>query len=190
MNRILRLGAASLFALGLGGCTSTVMVQDYPGPREDYFDGDFEYATRDGFIVAEVVGNPFNMPQERFDAAVRDLMDGQTAGPPVTFLKDPTPGKTDAQYRVVVAFNTPSRISGFDLCEKGAKTPTVRGGGELSLAMAFCIGEDLKSDIRGSTTPVAGSGAPRFVELVREVTLALIPVQDGEDVGEGDANVP
>ncbi len=190
MKNILHIGAVSLLALGLGACTGMVVVQDSPGPRHAYFDGDFEYATRDGAIVTEVAGNPFAMPKQRFDDAVRRLMDGQTLGPPVTFANGPTPGKTDPHYKVVVAFNAPPGVSAFDLCRKGAATPTRGTGGEVNMAIAFCIGDDLKSDTSGFTSSVAGSGAPRFAQLVREVTLALIPVQDGEDTGEGDVNVP
>jgi hypothetical protein len=117
-------------------------------------------------------------------------MYGQTRGAPVTFSKSPAPGKTDPQYKVVVAFNAPPGVSAFDLCKKGANTPTRRNDGELNMAIAFCIGDDLKSDTSGFTSSVAESGAPRFAQLVREVTLAMIPVQDAEDAGEGDATVP
>ncbi len=186
MNNILRFATASLLTLGLGACADAVLVQDSPGPRHAYFDGDFEYATRDGAVVTEVAGNPFAMPKDRFDAAVRRLMYGQTEGLPVSFVERPASGKTDPAYKVVVAFNALPWVSGFELCEKGSLTPTRTGGGELNMAIAFCIGDSLKSDTSGFTSAVAGPDTPRFARLVRQVTLALIPTQDGEEAGEGD----
>lgn len=185
MKYVLRFGALSLLALGLGACANAVLVLDSPGPRHAYFDGDFEYATRDGAVVTEVAGNPFAMPKERFDTEVRRLMYGQTEGLPVSFVERPTSGKTDPTYKVVVAFNALPSVSGFDLCEKGSLTPTRTDGRELQMAIAFCIGDELKSETSGFTSTVAGPDAPRFAQLVREVTQALIPRQDGEDVGEG-----
>lgn len=187
MNKKIRLCAASVLVLGLAGCGGAVVVQDSPGPRWSYFDGDFEYATRDGAIVTEVVGNPFQMPKDRFDAEVRRLMRNRTLGPPVEFVAGATPGKTDPLYKVVVAFNALPNMSGHELCKRGTGTPT-RAGGVLDMAVAFCIGDSLKSEASGHTAPVAGPDAPRFAKLVRDVTLALIPVQDNEEQGEGEIN--
>ena len=187
MNSLLRFGAISLLAFGLAACTNAVLVLDSAGPRHSYYDGDFEYATRNGAIVTEVVGNPFAMPKDRFDTEVRRLMYGQNEGLPVSFVERPASGKTDPAYKVVVAFNALPRVSGFELCEKGHLTPIRTGAGELEMTIAFCIGDSLKSDAMGYTSTVASPESPRFVELVHEVTLSLIPRQDNEEVGEGGA---
>ncbi len=68
------IGMAIAVAL-VTGC-SAVIVNESPGPRASYFDGDFEYAVQKGSVVAVIAGNPFNIPKNRFDTAVRQAIRG------------------------------------------------------------------------------------------------------------------
>ena len=139
MNRMMKAGAASLLLVGLGAC-SGVVVDDLPGPRYNYFDGDFEYATRDGAIVTVITGNTFGMPKAQFDKIVLDNMQGQNRGPPARFVATPEKGKTDPLYKVVVAFNPAKSVSGWEMCKDVEKTPTdstIKDNAEM--AIAFCI---------------------------------------------------
>lgn len=175
-----------LSLLLLGGCNA-VMVNDNPGPRWAYFDGDFEYATHKGAIVTEIAGSPFSGDQKDFAKTVRDLMRDQVSGAPAEFVEEHGE-KTVRPYKVVVAFNAPSDHDGHDFCSKGTETPSHRSAGSLSMAIAFCIGDSLKTEASGRVAGISGAGDAKFKALVQEVTRAMIPPQDAEDAGDGGVN--
>lgn len=186
MNRMLTFGVASLMALGAGACTG-VMVDDSPGPRYSYFNGDFEYATRDGAIVTVITGNTFGMPKDRFDKMVLDNMQGQNPGPPARFVAGAEPGATDPLYKVVVAFNAAKYVSGWEMCKQPDRVPTNgNAGANAEMAIAFCIGDTPKSDANGVAYGVSNANDAKFASLVRQVTRAIIPIGDNMDQGEGD----
>ena len=186
MNRMLTLGAVSLMALGMGACTG-VMVDDSPGPRYSYFDGDFEYATRDGAIVTVITGPTFGMPKDRFDSMVLANMQGQNPGPPARFVAQPERGGTDPAFKVVVAFNAAKYVSGWEMCKHGDKTPTEEGAGRnAEMAIAFCIGDTPKSDAFGVAYGVSRADDAQFATLVRQVTRAIVPIGDNLEQGESD----
>jgi hypothetical protein len=174
------IGAVGLL---LSACNS-VIIDDSPGPRYSYFDGDFEYATHQGAIVTEIAGNPFAGSSQDFGRTVRSYMHNQISGAPAEFVSEHG-DKTVRPHKVVVAFNAPPNNDGHDICETGGKTPSSNTGGSLRMAIALCIGDSLKSDAYGSVSGVAGAGDARFKELVQGVTRAMIPAQDGEDAGDG-----
>ena len=175
-------------ALALGGCSS-VWVDDLPPPRYSYNNGAFEYANHKGAIVAQIVGNPFNVSDDQFRAAVLAHMQGQNRGRPAKFVAAPDK-ETLAPYKVVAAFNMPANVDGYDLCKgPGALPPSPKRTGQVTLGMAFCFGDDIKSDAKGWVSDLSGIDDPRFAELVSRVTQAMLPSTDGLDTF-GDANPP
>lgn len=176
--------AALCLAILTAAC-GAVVVQDSPGPRFSYFDGDFEFATRKGAIVTDVAGNPFGMNQRQFADIIRNTMRGQVD---VATKADFVASGNDATappYRIVVAFNPPPRIDNFDLCKQRTETPSLTGTRDLKVRMAFCFGDTLKSGSAAWLSDVSSLEDPRFADLVRKATLAMIPTQDGEETGEG-----
>lgn len=178
--------AAAAISLALAGC-SLVIVQDTPGPRANYFDGDFEFATNKGAIVTLVAGNPFGLPKQQFDNAIRrDMARSVTVGR-ADFVA--TPGeKTVAPFKVVVAFNTAAGIDNRQLCELGAQTPTLPHRGEINVKMAFCDGDRLKSGSSAWVTGASAADDKRFKDLVKQAAISLLPAQDGEETGESQIN--
>lgn len=175
--------ACALFAVG---ACSAVSVEDTPPPRYSYRDGDFEYATHKGAIVTEVVGNPFGGSRQQFESRVLGYMKGQNRGKPADFVAAGG-DRTLAPYKVVAAFNMPSYISPHDLCKGSASLPPPQAGaGSITLGIAFCIGDQLKSDATGRVAQLSGTDDPRLGELVRRVTEAMIPPYDGLDSGSGN----
>lgn len=173
-----------IVALAAAGCNA-VIVEDLPGPRFAYFDGDFEYATNKGSIVTDVSGNPFGMDRKQFGSVVRHAMRNQiTLATKANFVAAPD-GETVSPYRVVVAFNPPTHISNHDLCEQRGKTPSVVAGGKVEVRMAFCFGDSLKSGSAAWVNGLSSASDPRFGRLVRGATRAMIPVHDSEETGEG-----
>lgn len=177
-------------ALTLGGC-GLVSVDDAPAPRHSYFDGDFEYAAHKGAVLAEIAGNPFGMPPESFQTIVIDRMQGQTrASPGGHFVTAPN-DQTIAPYKVVVAFNMPPNVDGHVLCRGTSNLPPpVQNGVNLTLDMAFCFGDGLKTDAKGRVAGVTGVDDPKFTELVRRVAYAMLPARDGMDRFGGGNGVP
>jgi hypothetical protein len=184
-----RFGLAALVAaLALGGCSS-VWVDDLSPPRYNYNNGDFEYATHKGAIVTQIVGNPFSIGDDQFRSATLAQMQGRNRGRPAKFVSAPSQ-ETLAPYKVVAAFNMPPDITGYELCKgPGALPPSAKRTGQVTLGMAFCFGDDVKSDARGWVSDLRGIDDPRFAELVNRVTEAMLPARDGLDTF-GDANPP
>ena len=174
--------SAAAMALLIAGC-SLVIVEDLPGPRANYFDGDFEYATHKGAIVTVIAGNPFGLPKTQFDNDVRDLLTKSVIIGTAKFVAN-AGSKTVAPFKVVVAFNTIPSIDNHDLCAQGGQTPTVPQTGEINVKMAFCDGDNLKS---GSAAWVSGAVAAdggKFKDLVKQAAISMLPAQDGEEAGE------
>lgn len=186
MSNLPKLLLATITGLILGGC-NLVLVQATPGPRANYFDGDFEFATNKGAIVTVIAGNPFGTSQQRLNAIVRQQMNKTIDAGNSNFVA--SPGETTvAPFKVVVAFNALPSVSNDDLCSQGTSTPTQNKPGVTTVNMAFCDGDRLKSGtiayIHGLTS-IDDSG---FRELVSQATINMIPLQDGEEAGESNIN--
>lgn len=176
---------AGLLLASLTTACGAVVVDDSPGPRFSYFDGDFEFATHKGAIVADVAGNPFGINQQQFAKIVRNTMRGHVDVASKADFVESSNEATLAPYRVVVAFNPPPRIDNHDLCEQRVGTPSLTGTGEIKVRMAFCFGDTPKSGSTAWVSDVSSLEDPRFSDLVRKATLAMIPTQDSEETGEG-----
>lgn len=182
--------AAALALTTLAGC-SAVYVDDLSPPRHNYHDGDYEYAVHKGAIVTQIVGNPFGIPEDAFRNAVMDRMQGHTrTNLHGRFVAAPT-DQTIAPFKVVAAFNMPSNIDGHVLCKgPSALPPPMIVTGQMTLDMAFCFGDGLKTEARGRVAGVSGMEDPKFTSLVRRVTEAMIPARDGMSTFEGGGSVP
>lgn len=184
MIRFQKILAPAAMALAMTGC-NLVIVEDTPGPRANYFDGDFEFATHKGAIVTMVAGNPFGLPEREFaDRVRREIARGVATGNAkfVAAAGD----ETVAPFKIVVAFNTAANIDNHNLCEQGAKTATLPLRGELNVKMAFCDGDNLKSGSAAWITGVSSVNDRGFNNLVRQAATSMIPAQDSEDAGESN----
>lgn len=174
--------------LVLSGCTG-VYVQDDPGPRGRYFVGDFDYATGNDRVIETVVtGNPFDMPAQQFGDLVRSLMRHQNRGVPAEFVAGQG-ARTSPLYKVVVAFNLPRSFANFNMCKNPAALPSQPRAGRLNIAMAFCEGDEVKSDTTGYAFGVQNARDPKFAELVRYTTLYMISDYDPLQDDSGDRSV-
>jgi hypothetical protein len=189
IHRAAAIGIAAALAGVLAGCSgNSVSVTDQVPPAPNYYDGDFEYATRNGAIRTEVVGQPFVVSPDALKARVLQLMDKQNRGVPANFVA--TNGNdTDPLYKVVAAFNLSGGYSGRDLCRGTTGLPSRGPGTPVTLDMAFCIGDQLKTEVQGRVGVVSGLDDPKFAALVRQTTLGLIPAQDGHG-GDNDGPTP
>jgi hypothetical protein len=163
-------------------------VDDTPSPRYSYFVGDFDYAVHKGAILIQIVGNPFNVPDNAFRNVALAHMQGQNRGKPAKFVTVPDT-ETLPPFKVVAAFDMPANIDGYDLCKGPAALPVPpKQTGQVTLNMAFCYGDQLKSDARGWVYDLRRVDDPRFASLVKQVTLAMIPTGDKERMFQDDNN--
>lgn len=174
--------SAAIAAIALAGCTP-VIVQEMPGPRADYFDGDFEYATSKGAIVTQIAGNPFGLPKDQFDEAIRRQLTKSVIVGTAKFVANPGED-TLAPFKVVVAFNTEPGIGNSDLCRQGANTPVISQKGRINMKIAFCDGDQLKSGSAAWVHGASNADDKRFKALVKQAAVAMLPVQDSEETGE------
>ena len=167
-----------MLTLALASCTG-VVVQDDPGPRGSLHPGDFEYATGNGAIETIIIGNPFGGPKQQFDAHVRNLMKHQNRGKPAEYVAGQT-NRTDPLYKVVVAFNLPPGIGTDEMCKNPSGLPSRHHTGRLTVAIAFCYGDQMKSDTTGYASEVTSADDPKFAELIRYATRYMIPDTEHE----------
>ena len=177
-----------LFPLALsliaGGCTG-VVVQDDPGPRGGYVIGDFDYAAGKGAIETIVTGNPFGGPKQAFDERVRALMKHQNRGVPAEFVAGQS-DRTDPLYKVVVSFNLPRAFPNYNMCKDSKALPSEQHPDRLDIAIAFCYGDQVKSDTTGWVENVRDIDDPKFAKLVRSATLYMLTDYDyRQDRGDG-----
>jgi len=168
----------------VAGC-NVVVVQDEPAPRSGYYDGEFDYATGKGAMLTFVSGNPFGGPQQEFDDRVRRLMYGQNRGLPTEFVGSRSE-RTMPPYKIVVAFNKELHISPSDMCAKPLELRSVPEKTRLRIDIAFCHGDDPKSDTSGYVSGVSGIDDPKFADLVRQATLTMLPIP-GDTKGDRDS---
>lgn len=185
MMSLTRLFPVAALAMLAAGCTDVRVVE--PGSGQSYYDGVFEYATRDGSIKTVVVGAPFVPGATNVAALTTETMKGANRGPTVDFVPVSWP-QSDGGYRVVVVFNGATAFTAEDVCKLGAELPTAPTAAETTMDISFCIGKDLISSAKGYTKPLAGPQDPRYRDLVRGTTLAMIPPADINKLSGGEVN--
>lgn len=157
------------------GCT-TVRVIDSAG-GQNYYDGAFEIATKDGEIDTYIVGTPFSTPKPEFDNTVITTLYGSTLGQKVNF----TPAKPNQKkygFHVIIAFNAISPLSVADICEDARRIKTARNQSRVSMQAIFCQGAYPISYSSGYAGELKSPADPDFRNLVQQVALAMIPSYD------------
>jgi hypothetical protein len=165
----------------LGGCDGVVVYE--PVGKQRYFNSDFEYAARSGELKTEVAGNPFGSAPN-FAPLVAEYMQNANRSIPVRFVLEPQ-GRGSAPYHVVMAFNPPRGATAHDACSQAGSLPTAPGTASVYLFSVFCSGDVALSEAGGSVSGLSGPDDPKLRALVRDVTYALIPPYDQNDVGAG-----
>lgn len=174
-------------ALVVSACSGPI-IYEYPGPQRAYFDGDFDYAVHKGAILTKVHGNPFAMPAEQFRDLLLAQMKDAVSGVPNDYVATRSE-KTLSPYKVVAVINAPPYLSADDMCADNAETGKASPGADIRIDLAFCFGDEVKTEVAGRVSGVRDANDPKFREFVRSLTHHMIPAQDSEDVGEGQ-NVP
>ncbi len=173
------LGAA---VAALSGCAAGGVSYDRTFVREDLFLANVRYAARTGELPVEVVGNPFELPDGTFRAAVIESMQGHSGGPAVTFV--PAGPETDRVYRLRVVASPTTPLQPRRICHSGIDTAPQ--GERLVMQAALCEGGRALSAARGATAAVPGPEAERFQRLMANLTVILLWTQDPRLFDEDD----
>ena len=172
---VIVLGAVS------AGCT-TVRVIDHDG-GQNYYDGAFEFATKEGKINTHVAGTPFLATADDFNNQVTTIIYGANFGKNVNYI--PSPPNTDKYgYHIVIAFNVVEPVSIEDICQNAGPVKFEPGRDTTSMQGIFCQGAYPLSYASGYVSGLTGPSDPNFTTLLREVALAMIPRYD--DYKSGD----
>jgi len=164
-------------ATNLLSACNAVIVQSYSSIPPNYNEGYFGLAATKGAIATIVAGNPFstqswNFGAGNFEDRVRALMKDRVGRFPVSFHG----ANTTKPYRVVVVFNLRSNVDNRTICRMEKQTPmTANSPSQVSVAIVFCDGNNLKSGIGGRVGGVKDQSDPKFISLIRQEARSIIP---------------
>lgn len=146
------------------------------------------YIAAKGALHTRVLGNPFEAPQDRLDAAVTGAMTGAHFGPPIRFSAKPDPDNS-SPYRVVVMFNPGPGVTAGKLCA-GPEQPAAGGrGGPLRVLMAFCSAGAHESSVSARLERAGGPEDPALRALIRQMTGRLLPPRNPDPAGPEDFDI-
>jgi hypothetical protein len=114
-------------------------------------------------------------------------MKHQNRGVPAEFVAGQTE-RTSPLYKVVVAFNLPRDFPSYNMCKNPTGMPSRHHTGRLNIAIAFCEGDEVKSDTTGYASNVLSANDPKFAELVRYATLYMVSDYDYRQDNGGDSS--
>jgi hypothetical protein len=177
---------ALLVATILTGCAEHTLLYDEI-VRSRYSPTEFGWAAGRKDLRTVIHGDPFNMGQQRFDAAtIATLNRYQPMPQPTTFTAEPGEN-ANPHYRVVLVFNDPNIVT-FRLCREPLTTATQKAedDGVLYVAAAFCLNQGELTAVKGKVGNVAGVDDPKFGDLLGQIVLALFPPFDPNDDDNDD----
>ena len=164
-----------LLSLGLGGCVGAPRTYGET-VRSTYSPTEFGYGAARRDLWTQFRGDPFEIGDEAFQAAMIDILAYHPPKPqPTNFTTDPD-DSADTDYRVVFLFDPPRSFLNSGLCRLPVELPS--GAGEakpLNVAAAFCRNEGVLTAVRGSLDVAAGLDDPAFDALIGQMVDDLFP---------------
>ncbi|RAU22974.1 hypothetical protein CU669_06250 [Paramagnetospirillum kuznetsovii] len=171
MKRLISLGAAALASL-VGGCgdgPSTV-----PGFRSPATWSSFVYATNNGPLLLDVVGDPFASGSGDLRRVAVAAMAAGIPGRPFTLTLDPAVAARP-NFRIVLVAGAASDLDERAVCAGRAKAANIKiDGGRIDLIATFCDGDSLLSSVRGWVAKIGGADDRRFSLLLGQMTRDLM----------------
>lgn len=167
--------AVSLLGAIATGCSSVRITDD--GNGQNYYEGSFEYATKDGSINTYVAGTPFSDATKNLKNTVTSMMYGATLGKNINFVTA-EPNTAKYGFHIIVSFNISAPISVDDVCEDPRQIKSTPGTKTTSMLAVFCQGSHPISYARGYVDGIKDTSDPKFRDLVRKVAFAMIPGYD------------
>ena len=151
------------------GCSSDRVVVEDINPLYSHLE--FSAAADGRDLLTTIQGNPFGTPA--FDQAVTAIMTRTPVGPKTRFTTTPGPS-ANRDYSVALAFNPSPNILASDLCNRQS-VPTAATQRPIVVRAAFCAAGGEASAVSGYLDQATGPEDPKFVDLIRDMTLQLFP---------------
>ena len=176
-------GLALLLTACTNGSPGTAVNLDSGTVYWRYYDYDYtpiqdiSFAGGSGELLTEVLGDPFNLPQDQFDKAVTDAMYGAHFGPPTHFTTTPR-GSFQPKFDVRLVFDSVYPMSVNTICVAPPQQPPARtspGNGSVSLSAAFCQEGRVLTYLEAGGSGYTGAKDPRFAAFIKNVTSNLFP---------------
>lgn len=187
MSRLASLVGIALIAGALAACADAVTVR--PTYVGSYHPSMLTYQARQGAMKTEIFGNLFSAPKATLDNAVTGAMSGSIFGRPVQFATA-VPPENRSPYRVVMVVNPAKSMASDELCQT-SDYPTGGPASTLRMEAAFCANGQALTATGGTVAGVQSADDPKFRTLVRQIALALFPVEDpNRDNGDRDIDFP
>lgn len=123
-----------------------------------------------------VVGDPFDMPGNAFQAAVLASLDGRNFGPRLNLSLDPK-HEDSRKRRVVLAFNPTTISQTDDLCATASldTAKVAATGGSLTVTAVYCADDYYLTQATASADGVPGADTEQFRKLMTQLAIALFP---------------
>jgi hypothetical protein len=173
--------AMSLAACASGGTVSRVNIATSYLPEELYV-----AATGKHELRTIIVGEPFDMPKDKFDEVVLASLEGQNFGPRLNLSTDPK--QEDPRKRqVVLAFNLTNIQQVDNLCSGTAETAKPADTGALTVTGVYCYGGggSYLTQATARASGVTGPDTEQFRRLMTQLAISLFP--DDNPHRRGDA---
>ena len=142
----------------------------YPG----YTPSILNYAATHGGILTQVVGNPFDVPQEDLDRAIAGVMAVSHFGQNVPFVTT-RPEGFRSPYRVIVLFDNQRGYTTVKLCGEDPASFQPAWEGKLRIHAALCANKNPLTSVFGDIAGATGPNDPLFRKLIGQITLGLLP---------------
>lgn len=176
-------------ALALAACSTTrmIIVNESPEPQ-NYRQGDLSLATKGGEMLAQIDGNPFNMPDDQFASEALDEVNAayRGMGPPAKIVTKASP-KTNAHYKFVYVFDPARSLDPQTVCEAKAPFAKAPKGKTVVVLGVFCGGSEALTDATARVSGIDSPRDPAFQKLLAATTSALLPAMDQSEFGNGDS---
>jgi hypothetical protein len=142
-------------------------------------------------VTLVVRGNPFGGDQAEFEQFVADAIYGANPGTDATFVPKAAEAAQGGR-RIILVLNGPVGSNGYVMC--GGPPPAggeFEPGGHVRALAAFCGGDDRPlSFVSAGLSGNQGRDDPAFRNFLRQVILALLPMQNPDDRPDHDREWP
>ena len=163
----------ALVLLPATACSTNTVVLSPTSLYGAYTPTVLNYASTRGGILVDVTGNPFDAPQEDLEQAITQSMTGAHFGQTIAFVTTP-PEDFAVPYRVVLVFDAAQHHTELKLCrfDHGIAPQT---GDKVRVHAALCANESPLTAVSGEVGEASDPGDPRFRQLIRQITVNLLP---------------
>lgn len=181
--------AVPLFVMALLGGCSTALIQAM-GENQDF---PYLIVGRDTPVV--IRGNPFTGGQRRFADRVVAAMQGRDMLGHARFKtsRQPRPGYRATGFRdsgngamVVMLFNGPGQVTGFQLCATPERFQSTGSAGGLRVLAVFCVDGQPDRIVEATVSGIKSPLTRAFTRLIAQVTLELSNQDTDSEVDNSD----